>query len=197
MLAIRYPLHTDISSSTDVSTDTDTFGDDHLNLKDINGIIRSIYVTRPSTGTPLNHFNASTAAGGTYSNSISNTVIWCGSGSTKPTYDDYKLENPFVNSSDISPSVLSISTPTYNADSNCWTYQIKRTFQAHDDINVGEIGMLFPHNYRTGYSSSYLIYRDVIETPKPVAKDSFFTVTITLSYSANPNDPVRVSTSIE
>jgi hypothetical protein len=194
MTAIRYPLATSSSSTT--ITDKDVFGDGHLNFKDINNKLQTIYINRPTGTVPLNCFNANAASNGAYGSSINNTVIWCGRGSKDVSYDDYKLESAFTINTDIVHSTLSISTPVYNTDDNCWIYQVKRSFQAMADIEVCEIGMLFPFNYQSGYSTACLIYRDTI-TPKSVAKDSYFTISITLSYSANPNDPVRVSANVE
>lgn len=193
MAAVRMPYID--SSKTNISNDTTTFGDGCLTIKDKQGTINPIYMGTTSVTNPFSYFSTSS----NYNSSASAicSMLWCGSGTEKPKYDNHMLNSPFKpGTTEIEHISHAVGAVEYKNGVCSRSYS--RTFKASTNITVNEIGVFHNVPYSSGTSSNSwcLVYHDIV-TPKYVAEGSYFTITMTITHSANPNDPVRVSASVE
>jgi hypothetical protein len=169
-----------------VGTDNTVFGDGHLNAKSYNnGAIINPYCE--GLVTPFKKF--SEAEVNVYTGS-SNLI--CGAGDTPVTYDDYKLDVAFTTDQ---VKVLSKFhkelEPIYNESDNSWTFTYTKTFTAKEDIVVKEIGVTSGFYYNSSNQNGALIFRKVLDTPIEVPANANFTLSFTITKSANPNKPAN------
>lgn len=117
-----------------------------------------------------------------------------GQGTTKPTYDDYKLESKHTKSAfSIDTSSLNEGEFVYDTKNKTYSKTLSYVFRAKIDTTVSEIGI---EHFCGGYSSDvYLVYREVLEQPVSLTTDQYLKVSITTTVSANPNKPADVSAS--
>jgi hypothetical protein len=93
----------------------------------------------------------------TTTSSYSATQIVIGSGTTPPTYDDYKLESQITN---ISNGAVTFGDIEFDNNTKQYRKHITYDFMANEDIAVNEIGATFKEKNGTA-----LIMRTVLEQP--------------------------------
>lgn len=175
------------STSKIISTDTDVFGDGHLNVLSSSNIKRAINFNTGWRYTPCSYFTDSFInTSGSLSEGMSGLV--CGNGDTPVTYDDYALELPFTASQVGYVSGAHKTEMVYNESDNSWTTTYTRPLAAITDIVVKEIGVYTGFYYGSSYDKA-LVYRKVLDTPIEVTAGSNFILTFTTVMSANPNKP--------
>ncbi len=191
MLAIRMPVS---YFNTNLSTDTTTFGDGHINVKLSNETLAPIYPRNSSTQyVPFDYFNESpnidTIGWAEYYNNLI-----CGSGDTPVTYDDYKLSSIFnQNQMVVVLGSHASTTPVYNDADGSWSVTYTRLFKNNtsETLTVREIGVMSP--FRNGSSTSAiagaLTFRKVLETAIDVPANGYVELSFTTTVSANPNKP--------
>ena len=173
-----------------------TFGDGQLTFKDIDGVIKKF-------GT-IQYANFSQGSVTLAEKGTADLGLVCGSSDVAVTYDDYNLGAKF-DSNDIAYVSYEVTDTTYNEDNETFTRTIKKVFTAKNDITIKEIGFISTGFWgrdttsNTGVSSDWysaLTYREVLETPVAVPKNSNFTLTFTSIVSANPNKPADYTASV-
>ena len=103
--------------------------------------------------------------------------ICVGSGTTPPTYEDYKLESMIT--SGISGTV---KTTLDDNNDTVWTLTITNSSSA--DITIGEVGYFNVGFYGAGNSTDYFMYeRTVLDTPITIAAGGFGQVTYTIRFN--------------
>lgn len=178
-------------------TDTNVFGDGHLNLKDLSGNIKSNYYGSSSVWE--NHWLPFQNMGHNSGSSIINTNnyhretnIITGSGDTEVSYDDFNLASPFSSTQvNNAPTGVTIGALTYNSDTESWERTITVTILALQDIEVKEIGAITGAKTGSETSGTYnvLVWREVLDEPVSVSADGTFKVSLTISIAANANKP--------
>lgn len=115
---------------------------------------------------------------------ITNPVgIWCGTGTTPVTYEDYTLESPINSGLTIVSNSGTLRQQTqYNSSNN--HYSTKRSFTINNsstsNITISEIGISVCVPYQSTYAISYygvLVYREVLDTPITLAPSESIVVT--------------------
>ena len=193
------PAGTGLSTNTDQST----FGDGHLNVKDLSGNIKQFYIEGSTWGNPWLPFQNMVHSSG--SNIIPSDTydgtsrIIAGSGSTEVTYDDFRLESAFSNTQvNNATTGITYSALVYNEDANTWERTITITIIALQDLVVNEIGIRQGAKIKAGTGGTYqtLVWREVLDEPVPVPADGTFKVSLTISIAANSNKPADYSVTV-
>ena len=183
-------VNTAIGKATgdNIQTGTD-FTDGILNVKPLTGIVGAI--TQNDTGDRAIPFAQ-------MQSSLSNTAGYSwfvvGSGTTPATYDDYKLENPFTTQISWDANSWLLSNFLYDQENNIFLRTGSYSFQAKQDITIGEIGIIY--NMGTNDNLRYLVYHKVLETPISVAAGQYCRASLTTTTYANSNKPVDYQASI-
>lgn len=176
------------TTNAKLATDTDVFGDGHINTKNTNGKIENYSMHGNNTFLPFYSFievdNASTST-----NHYRSRII-VGSGNKPVSYDDYCLDTMFQSGETGFASNSSKVEKTYDEALGAWKNTYKRTFTntSNEEITVREIGVIYDHYHNANYGTSSLVYRKVID-PITVEADANFVVSFTQIISANPNKP--------
>jgi hypothetical protein len=172
-----------------LSTDTTTFGDGHLNAKDITGTICAIYNSSNAYYNPLNHMNGYANDNIKLSYASSNLVI--GGGDTPVTYDDYALVSKFASSQVQYVRHQTVQNTTFLEDQVMYETKYQKVFMALEEITVKEIGIEYG-SLRDSAANAYnttLVYREVLDNPIVVPANTNFIITLTQRLGTNPNKP--------
>ena len=195
IMAARHMAHFGL-----LSTDTETFGDGHINIRNPDGSIVQLYPNENWTSLPLQVFAESD---NTYYNQIGAgaSKLICGGGDIDingnygVSYDDYKLAEIFTTAQVVYVPGTQKYERAYNAEDNTWTITISRLFTnaTDDSITVKEIGVSSGtyYDYSASKISYALTYRKVLDAPIEVPKGANFALSITKTVSANPNKPTN------
>lgn len=161
-------------------TDTSTFGDGHLNIKDITGTIYKPYTHSQMVVVWNSYLNSTDPKYG----------LVLGTGDTPVSYDDFKI----TVANNLTAQAHAWSTPVYENGKIKTT--ITRVFVSSVEQTIKEIGF-YSDIWGSNTYKQLCIYREVLETPIVVPANGSIEVTITLYASTNPNEPVQVSTNIK
>lgn len=168
------------------STDTDTFGDGHINAKNYSGAIKDIqpvYATSVKADSYGFGWAANTILSAESSVQSSATVCF-GTGTTAVTYEDYKLEA--IITTGLAKASFTHGTPSYNSETKKWdgTLSCVTTNTSGSTITINEIGIYMPVTYSGGNSGhGTLVYREVLTTPITIAAGASVTYTQNLEYT--------------
>ena len=115
--------------------------------------------------------------------SYGKTKAVVGNGDTAVSYDDYVLDNQLAIT-----ATLAVTLPTYDSTTGKWVYvnTISITNNTVDAVAVSEYGIVLDDVRNI---KSYLIYREVLDTPITLAAGANATIEFIYSYDANPNKP--------
>lgn len=193
MLAIRIPV---ANYNTNLSTDTTTFGDGHINAKLSNGTLVPIYPRNSSTQyVPFDYFNETSNIDTIGWASYFNNLI-CGSGDTPVTYDDYKLAS-IINQSQLAvvSGTHTATTPVYNEVDGSWSVTYTRLFKNNtsETLTIREIGVMSPfrNSSSTNALAGALTFRKVLENAIDVHANGLVELSFTTTIYANPNKPAN------
>lgn len=179
-------------------------GDQYLNCKNTEGTIRNCigvysgYMSSATTSniSATNTGNSPLTPFGYFYNSNGNynpCTLVVGTGSTEPTYEDYKLENI---STTFTHAAWTNIEQTYDEESKSFTMTITEDLKniSANEIIIREFGVTYPC---VGYmsnstSSSYntnseclLIYRDLLPEPVTVPAGGYLSLTLTWNVGRN------------
>ena len=184
---------TAIGKNKVIQTGTE-FADGQINIKNLSGTVKNIAATNQiNKCCPFSYMSA--VALGQYGDQGASWFV-IGQGTTKPTYDDYKLESKHTESTFyIDTSSLDEGEFIYDTKNKTYSKTLSYIFRAKIDTTVSEIGI---EHFCGGYSNDvYLVYREVLDTPVSLTTNQYLKVSITTTVSANPNKPADVSATVE
>jgi len=102
---------------------------------------------------------------------VSGRGIVFGRGTTSPSINDYKLEDPIPHGTGSGQLYYNPTHTSYEIESDRGRFIVYRTAnnQSGGDITVSEIGLVFRYRNNQGYNIDVLILRDVLDTAVVVA----------------------------
>jgi hypothetical protein len=180
-----------------LSTDTNVFGDGHINVKNVRGTIEGIYSHKEWKYLPLSYFHETDIAlEYTYGEGLS--ALTAGASDTPVSCDDYTLATPFTTNDAIQISGSAVlGDYTYDESSNTFSRTYQRAFMAKKDIVIKEIGITTRAYKASNGAWNYpvLIYRKVLDAPIEVPANANFILSFSTTISANPNKPADYNAS--
>ncbi len=141
-------------------TDTTTFGDDHINLKDEGGTLR---------GTAANQRSSQMVSGGLRTAVYGDTTtkgIRVGTGSTAESFEDYVLGTQISHGDaggELRYFEMQANNYSWSGGTRQWTTEFRRYFTNHSggSIVVAELGLVAELFHATLGTSYFMVLRDV------------------------------------
>ena len=124
---------------------------------------------------------------------LSTTGICLGTGTTPATYDDYNLESYLDTQFQYATYTDALS---YDAEKKVFVRTVAVDFLniSSGDVTVTEVGL--GGWYNMGGYESFLLMREVLETPATVASGEYLRVKIAYDVGAYPNKPTVTASAI-